>query len=153
METLYRKVAVSEKPKKSGTYFSNEGEVYYRESTNKFEHNYDAHCVYPDWWLEEIPDTTTQLQADNKKLRQWKKEAMEVMANFQLEEIGKVLNLKLGTSVSEQVLPQILKLQTDKAELLEMLEKCLEVFEIQDNEQEKLKNEALNLIKKIKNNL
>ena len=69
METLYRKVAVSErKPIKSGTYFSNEEEVYYRESTKKFEHNYDAHCVYPQWWLEEIPDPTTQLQADKAEL-------------------------------------------------------------------------------------
>ena len=69
METLYKKVAVSErKPIKSGTYFSNEEEVYYRESTKKFEHNYDAHCVYPQWWLEEIPDPTAQLQADKTEL-------------------------------------------------------------------------------------
>lgn len=68
-KVLYRKVAVSErKPIKSGTYFSNEEEVYYRESTKKFEHNYDAHCVYPQWWLEEIPDTTIQLQADKAEL-------------------------------------------------------------------------------------
>jgi hypothetical protein len=69
MGTIYRKVAVSErKPIKSGTYFSNEEEVYYRESTKKFEHNYDAHCVYPQWWLEEIPYPTTQLQADKADL-------------------------------------------------------------------------------------
>ena len=69
METLYRKVAVSErKPIKSGTYFSNEEEVYYCESTKKFEHNYDAHCVYPQWWLEEIPDPTAQLKSDKAEL-------------------------------------------------------------------------------------
>ena len=80
-ETLYRKVSVSErKPIKSGTYFSNEEEVYYRESTNKFEHNYDAHCVYPQWWLEEITNPTTQLQAD-------KAELLEA-----LEKISKVTN-------------------------------------------------------------
>ena len=78
METIYRKVAVSErKPIKSGTYFSNEEEVYYRESTKKFEHNYDAHCVYPQWWLEEIPDHTAQLQADKAELL----EALEKLRN------------------------------------------------------------------------
>ena len=69
METLYRKVAVTERlPIKSGTYFSNEEEVYYRESTKKFEHNYDAHCVYPQWWIEEITDPTVQLKADKAEL-------------------------------------------------------------------------------------
>lgn len=78
-KVLYRKVAVSErKPIKSGTYFSNEEEVYYRESTKKFEHNYDAHCVYPQWWLEEVPNPTIQLQADKAELL----EALENLTEY-----------------------------------------------------------------------
>lgn len=67
METLYRKVAVSErKPKRVGTYFTNEGEVFYSSTYKEFQHDYDPHKMYPEWWLEEIP--AAQLQADKEEL-------------------------------------------------------------------------------------
>ena len=70
METLYRKVTVSErKPTKSGTYFSNEGEVFYSSISKEFQHNYDPHTMYPDWWLEPIePHQVEKLEADKKEL-------------------------------------------------------------------------------------
>ena len=72
METLYRKVAVSEKhPKEDGFYYVFNGlkhSTYYSKllgfnycmgqinMSNKITH-----------WLEEVPDPTTQLQADKEE--------------------------------------------------------------------------------------
>jgi hypothetical protein len=42
-------------------------------------------------------------------LKQWKKEAMEIMPDFQ--EIGKLLGIGLGESVSEQIIPKIKELK------------------------------------------
>ena len=70
METLYRKVAVSERnPTKSGEYFTNEGTVFYASTYNGFEHNIDPHRVYPDWWLEPIESHQIEkLEADKAEL-------------------------------------------------------------------------------------
>ena len=80
METLYRKVAVSERmPNRGGTYFSNEGEVFYSSYHKEFQHDYDPRKMYPEWWLEEISDfipetieksiqAIAQLQADKAEL-------------------------------------------------------------------------------------
>ena len=80
METLYRKVAVSEKhPKEDGFYYVFNGlkhSTYYSKllgfnycmgqinMSNKITH-----------WLEEIPDPTTKLQADKAELL----EALEII--------------------------------------------------------------------------
>jgi hypothetical protein len=53
-----------------------------------------------------------QAREEIEKLTQWKKEAMAVMPDFQ--EIGKLLNIKLGTSVSEQIIPKIKELKQDR---------------------------------------
>lgn len=84
METLYRKVMVSERnPLKSGSYYTNIDKSFYRKSTGEFENIYEHHVVYPTFWLEEIPENS-----------------------------------------------QIQKLQEDKAELLEILEKVTDFLEI-----------------------
>jgi hypothetical protein len=44
-----------------------------------------------------------------EELRAWKESAMKVMPDFQ--EIGKLLNIPLGTSVSEQIIPKIKELK------------------------------------------
>lgn len=48
---------------------------------------------------------------ERDELANWKKEAMQVMPDFQA--IGKALNLPLGVSISPEILPGILKLKAD----------------------------------------
>lgn len=68
METLYRKVAVSErKPKSSGFYWIENivGEMkssHYESLLEMFTGD------YANFWLEPIPDPTAQLQADKEEL-------------------------------------------------------------------------------------
>ena len=73
--------------------------------------------------FEQVPDNEESLLKQNKELLDWKESSMQVMADLDLQEIGKVLNLKLGSSISEQTLPAIKKLKADKEELLEMLDR------------------------------
>lgn len=69
METLYRKVAVSErKPNDSGYYFGIDSlghreYPYFDNDENKWESIWET--VY---WLEEIPYPTAQLKADKEEL-------------------------------------------------------------------------------------
>ena len=69
METLYRKVAVSERlPKESSYYlcktvFGSDEYVYFNISDLQFESIEEI-----KFWLEEIPDTTAQLKADKAEL-------------------------------------------------------------------------------------
>ena len=69
METLYRKIAVSERyPEKTGHYFT-----YSESGVKKIvwfmggDFAYVKPSYSPDYWLEEIPDPTAQLQADKEE--------------------------------------------------------------------------------------
>ena len=62
-----------------------------------------------------------KLEKENKELSIWKEEAMEVMSQFQMQEIGKVLNIELGDSISKQTLPSIKKLIAENEELVDLL--------------------------------
>ena len=80
METIYRKVAVSEEPKHSGNYHCifPEGHIF----TIPFLKEYGFHEEFTDCsgithYLEEIPDPTAQLQADKAELL----EALEKLRN------------------------------------------------------------------------
>ena len=80
METLYRKVAVSEEPKHNGNYHCifPEGQIF----TIPFLKEYGFHDEFTDCsgithYLEEIPDPTTKLQADKAELL----EALEKLRN------------------------------------------------------------------------
>ena len=80
METLYRKVAVSEEPKHNGNYHCifPEGHIF----TIPFLKEYGFHDEFTDCsgithYLEEIPDPTAQLQADKAELL----EALEKLRN------------------------------------------------------------------------
>ena len=71
METIYRKVAVSEEPKHNGNYHCifPEGHIF----TIPFLKEYGFHEEFTDCsgithYLEEISDTTAQLQADKAEL-------------------------------------------------------------------------------------
>ena len=71
METLYRKVAISEEPKHNGNYHCifPEGQIF----TIPFLKEYGFHDEFTDCsgithYLEEIPDPTAQLKADKAEL-------------------------------------------------------------------------------------
>lgn len=57
--------------------------------------------------FQEIIDNEEPLLKRNEELEAWKKEAMEVMENLNLQELCKVLNLKLGSDVSKEILPSV----------------------------------------------
>lgn len=57
-----------------------------------------------------IEETVVQpLQKENERLCNWKAEAMQVMPDFQA--LGKLCGFKLGSNVSEQLMPYIKQLQ------------------------------------------
>ena len=79
METIYRKVAVSERlPKSKEMLMTSHGWSLW--NGHQFEDEDDKPISYINYWLEEIPDTTAQLKAD-------KAELLEA-----LEKISKVTN-------------------------------------------------------------
>ena len=69
MGTIYRKVAVSERmPKINGNYLTDKyRSFYFSQEVNKFMDD-EGDFIYPKYWLEPIPDPTTQLKADNAEL-------------------------------------------------------------------------------------
>ena len=80
METIYRKVAISEEPKHNGNYHCifPEGQIF----TIPFLKEYGFHDEFTDCsgithYLEEIPDPTAQLKADKAELL----EALEKLRN------------------------------------------------------------------------
>jgi len=141
METIYRKVAVSEEPKRGGDYLTDLGKSYFNSKTHKWEDYYKAETIYPEWWLEEID--LTQLKKYKEDLEAWKESAMQVMSDLSLQELGKLLNVKLGTSVSEQILPSVKTLLKDKEELIEGLDK---IFKVGYKPYRNTRNEELEII-------
>lgn len=69
-------------------------------------------------WAEEYREVVSERDAARKELaelRDWKNSALKVMPDFQA--IGKLLNVKLGESVSEKIVPAIRELAELKAKL------------------------------------
>ena len=67
METLYRKVAVSERfPENIEMLMTSHGWSLW--NGDQFEDEDDKPISYINYWLEEIPDLTAQLKADKEEL-------------------------------------------------------------------------------------
>ena len=81
METLYRKVAISERmPDKSGFYFTYSSSGVKKTiwfMNDKF--SYVSPSYNPDYWLEEVPDPTAQLQADKEELLEALEKATDLL--------------------------------------------------------------------------
>jgi hypothetical protein len=75
------------------------------------------------WQQEQSNCELSELLEENQQLKKWKQEAMTVFSQIDLQEIGKLLNIKLGTSVSEQLLPKFIELLEQRNEMLAMLER------------------------------
>ncbi len=67
METLYRKVSVSERlPKAKEMLMTSHGWSLW--NGHQFEDEDDKPISYINYWLDEIPDPTAQLKADKEEL-------------------------------------------------------------------------------------
>ena len=88
METLYRKVVVSERLPEKGEYLTDLGIRYLDGYKNwqlsefskkkKVNENHEEYFEEPDFWLEEIHDPTAQLQSDKAELL----EALENLTEY-----------------------------------------------------------------------
>lgn len=83
--------------------------------------------------LREVAQRHAQQYVDaNKELSYWKESMMKVHSELDLQEIGKVLEIPLGSSIAPQVLPKVKELQEQNKELVEMLKHLYELTEYLD---------------------
>ncbi len=68
-----------------------------------------------EWSFSYFLPIIEKLQEENKELRAWKESAISVMPDYQ--EIGKLLNVPLGQSVHDKIIPAIKGLQQENKEL------------------------------------
>jgi hypothetical protein len=100
------------------------------------------------WQQEQSNCELSELLEENQQLKKWKEEAMTVFSQIDLQEIGALLNIKLGTSVSEQLLPKFIELLEQRNEMLKFVEYVEKTMPSESSLQEK----AQQLIKKVKDN-
>lgn len=63
MNTKYVKVPVSERlPEKGGTVLTDLGDVFFRKDTKNFEDNYGYDIEYPEYWYQEVPDQSEEME-------------------------------------------------------------------------------------------
>ena len=67
--------------------------------------------------LRDLVGHLTPATDELEDLRAWKESAMRVLGGIQLQEIGKELNLPLGTDIGPQILPAIRRLAKIEAAL------------------------------------
>ena len=78
METLYRKVAISERmPKAKEMLMTSHGWSLW--NGHQFEDEDDKPISYINYWLEEIPDPTAQLKADKAELLEALEKATDLL--------------------------------------------------------------------------
>jgi len=115
------------------------------------------------WQQEQINCELSELLEENQQLKKWKEEAMTVFSQTDLQKIGKLLNIKLGTSISEQLLPKLIELLEQNKEMLAMLEELRRRKEIIQSEPSGIVRETMidnffidydleQLIKEVKDN-
>ena len=81
-----------------------------KRNTKIWENAFEEECLEHD---KELEDREKELE----ELKAWKEEAIEVMNKLQLQEIGKELQLPLGSDIPSQILPEIKRIKaiTDEA--------------------------------------
>lgn len=57
---------------------------------------------------EALEAELTASRAEVQRLTSWKRDSLDIMAGFQIQEIGQAIDAKLGTDIGPQVLPWIL---------------------------------------------
>jgi vacuolar-type H+-ATPase subunit I/STV1 len=97
-----------------------------RESLDEMAEELEKKSESASMWAQKATDTALErnqlaaeverLRGEREALQAWKDSALACTPDWQA--IGKALNLQLGTSVSDQVLPGILNLLKDRHELV-----------------------------------
>ena len=149
METLYRKVAISERLPEKGEYLTDLGIRYLDGYKNwqlsefskkkKVNENHEEYFEEPDFWLEEVPENKSLLK-QNEELRSalQKVKNLEDIICFKDDQVGsewlgEAEALQYMTNEITHYLEEIpnpnAQLQADKAELLEALDNSLKVIE------------------------
>lgn len=89
-----------------------------------------------------------------EELEAWKESAKNVLSNLKLQELGKVLDIKLGEDISSNVFPKVKSLNERVGELEDMLMQSKTVLENRDKMSSKMMltvaNEIESLINKSK---
>lgn len=123
METLYRKVAVSErKPKEEHFYFivtkdKFKGKKFFSLLTNEFNDNESKEVAY---WLEEITEPIKSDQTQIEKLEAEKKELLEMLARMKINikftsegGFGKLLTLEDVDKFTDEIEELLNRLKND----------------------------------------
>lgn len=119
------RVAVTE-PKRSDFSYSMRGEHEYQKALVRYQVGADISPLQQQ--LNADADTIKRLMEDNEQLKQWKTEAMEVMAPMQ--EIGKAIGGKPGQSIHDKILPAIERLTLERDLAQSCNRKLVEALEI-----------------------
>lgn len=102
MKTKYVKIAVADRlPEEGGTFDSNLGEVFYNKFRERFEHNEKGIDLFPDYWLEEVPDHEEEMLEEIKKLVK----ALKVVSPYRVS--GKL------TDHAEQLIKEVTKINQE----------------------------------------
>jgi len=103
---------------------------------------------------QQINCELSELLEEFNQLKKWKEEATTVFSKTDFQKIGTILNIKLGTSIHEHLLPKIIELKEQHDEMLAMLEELLmDIDEITiPTSMNKSIFNAEQLIKKVKDN-
>ncbi len=93
------------------------------DDLNSIKALWEEQCSSDNSWYriaENMKDYCLKLEQERNELKAWKEEAIQVMNRFQLQEIGKELELPLGSDIPSQILPEIKRIKaiTDEAILL-----------------------------------
>jgi hypothetical protein len=70
---------------------------------------------------QEVIELYQKTKKELDELKAWKEEAMEVMNKLQLQEIGKELQLPLGSDIPSQILPEIKRIKAILDEAISLL--------------------------------
>lgn len=103
-----------EMPKRDDFSYSTRGEYEFRASLSSWHGRHQLSPIQQQ--INADAETIKGLQDELEELRQWKRQAIEVMPPYQ--EIGKLIGVKLGESIHDKILPAIerLTLERDIAE-------------------------------------
>lgn len=97
---------------KERTYILNKEVEHLKAELAKFQKLYSEAYMKGNEYMALWEESKEEVE----QLRSWKAQALACTPDWQA--IGKALNLRLGTSVSDQVLPAILSLLKDKREVV-----------------------------------
>lgn len=105
--------------------FPSHNRPFAKESYDKMGEGWESDNWY---WLDESgTDRIAELEKEVEELREWKRQATEVMPDFQA--IGKEMGIPLGKSISDKILPWITAKNMDSYSLRQEVIRLKELIE------------------------